>query len=102
MLIFSGFFIRFNELIALFQPFTYLSYFRYGFEGSVRAIYGYNRTNLECSQIYCYYQRTDKFLQHMDMTNDTYFMDICGLLIWIVLLQICLYYVLKIKMCRIR
>uniref|UniRef100_A0A336KIY1 CSON011372 protein n=1 Tax=Culicoides sonorensis TaxID=179676 RepID=A0A336KIY1_CULSO len=102
MLIFSGFFIRFDELWSFWTPFTYVSYFRYGLEGSVQAIYGFNRTKLDCSQGFCLFKNPEKFLKELDMANDTYALDLMGLFIWIVSLQIVLYCVLKLKMCKIR
>ncbi|XP_063709394.1 ABC transporter G family member 2-like [Culicoides brevitarsis] len=103
MLIFSGFFIRFDELFSFFKPFTYVSYFRYGLEGSVQAIYGYNRSKLECPDPFKYCERRpDKFLERLDMANDSYVFDVCGLLCWILILQIALFFVLKLKIAKCR
>lgn len=100
MLIFSGFFIKFSELVDCLKPMTYISYFRYAFEGSVQAIYGFNRTNLECSETFCYYRNINKFLTHMDMIENKYWMDLSALGIWIVSLIALLFLTLKIKLIR--
>lgn len=103
MLIFSGFFIRFNELFSFWKPFTYLSYFRYGLEGSVQAIYGYNRTRLACPDPLKFCERRpDKFLEKLDMADASYEFDVGGLVIWTVLLQVALYFVLKLKISKVR
>lgn len=103
MLIFSGFFIRFNELFAFWKPFTYISYFRYGLEGSVQAIYGFNRTRLACPNPLKYCERRpDRFLEKLDMEDDSYAFDVFGLVVWIFLLQISLYVVLKLKISKVR
>lgn len=103
MLIFSGFFIRFNELFPFWTPFTYLSYFRYGLEGSVQAIYGYNRTRLECPDPFKYCERRpDKFLEKLDMEDESYVFDVLGLITWIFILQVSLYFVLKLKISKVR
>lgn len=100
MLIFSGFFIKFNELVDMLRPMTKISYFRYAFEGSVHAIYGFNRTNLECSEPFCYFRNTDKFLMHMNMNESEYWVDISALGIWIAVLITLLFLILKIKLIR--
>lgn len=103
MLLFSGFFIRFDELFTFWKPFTYVSYFRYGLEGSVQAIYGYNRSRLACSNVLKYCERRpDKFLEKLDMADDSYAMDVLGLILWIFVLQVSLYIVLKLKISKVR
>lgn len=96
MLLFSGFFIKLNELPLYFQPFTYISFFRFGVEGSVQSIY-YNRTNLECPTVFCYYKNVDKFLEDIGMENNNYYMCVGGIIAWIIILQIFLYAALKYK-----
>ncbi|CAD7079385.1 unnamed protein product [Hermetia illucens] len=97
MMIFCGFFIRFNELPECLQPLTYVSYFRYAFEGSIQAIFGYNRPDLECNIAFCYYKTTTKFLQELDMTGDLFEWDVIVLASWIVVLQIALFISLIVK-----
>uniref|UniRef100_A0A182MEC7 ABC transporter domain-containing protein n=1 Tax=Anopheles culicifacies TaxID=139723 RepID=A0A182MEC7_9DIPT len=92
---FSGFFIRYNELLAVFKPLTYVSYFRYGFEGLAQATYGLNRTQLDCSEMFCYYRKTGKVMEMLQMEQDRYWYDVVGLAVWIVVLHILLYVSLK-------
>lgn len=100
MLIFSGFFIKFKELSDWFKPLTYFSYFRYGFEGSIQAIYGNNRTSLHCSDVYCYYKHPKKFLDDFGMSGSSFNMDIIGLVGWVIALLIILYVALWMKLKR--
>uniref|UniRef100_A0A182YMF2 ABC transporter domain-containing protein n=1 Tax=Anopheles stephensi TaxID=30069 RepID=A0A182YMF2_ANOST len=88
---FSGFFIRYNELLAVFRPLTYVSYFRYGFEGLAQATYGLNRTQLGCSEMFCYYRKTSKVMEMLQMEQDRYWYDVVGLAVWIAVLHILLY-----------
>lgn len=99
MLIFSGFFIRFKELPTVFKPFTYVSFFRYGLEGSVQAVYGNNRSNLACFEPFCYYKNVGKFLKDIDMIDSSFTLDVTGFLVWICMIQVFLYAALKFKMC---
>ena len=100
MLMFSGFFIRFRELFTIFQPITYISYFRYGFEGAIHAVYGFDREKLPCSEGVCYFSTIEKFLKYIDMEVNNYFLDVVGLLVWIFVLNMLLYIALKIRLKR--
>ncbi|XP_052896159.1 ATP-binding cassette sub-family G member 4-like isoform X2 [Anopheles moucheti] len=97
-LLFSGFFIRYNELFDFFKPLTLVSYFRYGFEGLVQATYGHNRTELGCEEIFCYYRKTSKILEALHMEPNRYWTDVLGLGIWILFLHIVLYLSLRLRL----
>uniref|UniRef100_A0A182F588 Uncharacterized protein n=1 Tax=Anopheles albimanus TaxID=7167 RepID=A0A182F588_ANOAL len=96
-LVFSGFFIRYNELADVFKPLPMISYFRYGFEGLVQAAYGHNRTELGCAEIFCYYRKTSKVLEAFHMVSDRYWTDVLALSIWIVFLHVVLYFSLRYR-----
>ncbi|XP_059619010.1 ATP-binding cassette sub-family G member 4-like [Phlebotomus argentipes] len=98
MLVFSGYFIRFNELHFIFKPLSYISLFRYSFEGSIQAIYGFDRGNLTCSETFCYYKNADKILKTLNMTENTFGWDLAGLLLWAVVFQIGVFIALKIRL----
>uniref|UniRef100_A0A1L8E487 Putative pleiotropic drug resistance pdr1-15 abc superfamily protein n=1 Tax=Nyssomyia neivai TaxID=330878 RepID=A0A1L8E487_9DIPT len=100
MLVFSGYFIRFSELYFMFKPMSYLSLFRYCFEGSMQSIYGFNRGNLTCSETFCYYKNAEKILKTMDMSENRFSADILALILWTVLCQIGVYIALKIRLRR--
>uniref|UniRef100_A0A182INJ2 Uncharacterized protein n=1 Tax=Anopheles atroparvus TaxID=41427 RepID=A0A182INJ2_ANOAO len=102
MLIFCGFFVRFREMFDFLIPFTYIGYFRYSFEGAMQAIYGFDRPNLPCSGDFCYFSKVSKFLESFDMLENTFVMDVCGLLVWILLLHIALYVCLAWRLKRTR
>uniref|UniRef100_A0A2M4BXH0 Putative the eye pigment transporter n=1 Tax=Anopheles marajoara TaxID=58244 RepID=A0A2M4BXH0_9DIPT len=97
-LLFSGFFIRYNELMDFFKPLTLISYFRYGFEGLVQATYGHNRPELGCAEIFCYYRKTSKVLEALHMVPNRYWTDVLGLSIWIVFLHVVLYFSLRFRL----
>jgi hypothetical protein len=97
MLIFSGFFIRFKELSPFLQPLTYLSYFRYVFEGGIQSIYGYGRTGLKCTEDFCYFKSAKKFLKFMHMEENNYNYDVLALIVLVMVIQTALFVALKFK-----
>ncbi|XP_058125810.1 ATP-binding cassette sub-family G member 4-like [Anopheles ziemanni] len=102
MLIFCGFFVRFREMFDFLIPFTYVGYFRYSFEGAMQAIYGFDRPNLPCSGEFCYFSKVSKFMESFDMLENTFLMDVCGLVVWIFLLHVALYASLAWRLKRTR
>ncbi|XP_065078452.1 ATP-binding cassette sub-family G member 1-like [Ochlerotatus camptorhynchus] len=101
MLIFCGFFVRFREMFSFLIPFTYLGYFRYAFEGSMQAIYGFDRENIPCEK-FCYFGKVSKFLESFDMEENNFTVDVVGLLTWIVVLHVALYGSLALRLKRNR
>ncbi|XP_049533707.1 ATP-binding cassette sub-family G member 4-like [Anopheles darlingi] len=94
-MLFSGFFVKSFEMPEFLQPAVYTSFFRYSFQGSLQAIYSYNRTNLPCSDIVCYFNKPAKFLKFMDTPEEGYWNNVSIVAGFIVLFQIVLYIVLR-------
>ncbi|XP_003396323.2 ATP-binding cassette sub-family G member 4 isoform X1 [Bombus terrestris] len=97
MILFAGFFLKFTEVPSFLQPLCSTSFFRYGFEGMLQAIYDGNRENLRCDEIYCPLRSPKKILEEIDMPAISYYMTVLGLSVWIVCLQLLTYLVLKWK-----
>lgn len=95
LVLFSGFFINLRDVPNWLNWTTYISYFRYAFEGSMQSVYGYNRTNMECSQAYCHFKSPQKFLEEFEMAEAVYAYDVLALVIWVVMLELSLLFVLK-------
>lgn len=102
MFLFSGFFILFRDLPLCLKWLSYLSYFRYPFEGLMMAIYGNNRPRMHCSELLCVYKNPKKFLDDYDLGDGDYWLDIMGVVIWIVVLRVLFFLILKWKLYRIR
>ncbi|XP_017117022.2 ABC transporter G family member 2 [Drosophila elegans] len=96
-LLFSGFFIRLNELSWFLRPICDVSFFRYIFEGLMRAIYGYDRGELECHAAlnFCYYRTADQFLKDFDMQGDEFAWDMAVLGVFVILLLLAFFVTLS-------
>ncbi|XP_060833124.1 ATP-binding cassette sub-family G member 4-like isoform X3 [Bombus pascuorum] len=97
MILFAGFFLKFREVPSFLQPLCSISFFRYGFEGILQAIYDGDRKNLRCDEIYCPLRSPKKILKDIDMPAISYYMTVLGLSVWIVCLQLLTYLILKWK-----
>jgi hypothetical protein len=97
LVVFSGFFLKLKDVAIWLKWLTYVSYYRYSFEGAMLCLYGYNRSNLKCSEPYCYFKSPLKFLQETDMVGGVYEYDILALMIWAVILQLSVLLALKYR-----
>lgn len=72
--------------------------FRYGFEGSMVAIYGDDRHNLDCPTDFCHLKTPSKVLKIMDMEDANYWVDF-GVLVFIYFaIRLLAYFVLRWKL----
>lgn len=98
VLLFSGFFVNFNTIPPYLQWLSYLSYVRYGFEGAMVSVYGYERKKLSCSVPYCHYRSPRKFLMDMDMAEASFWVDMAALFAFFVILRLLTYFILRLKL----
>ncbi|XP_072938788.1 ATP-binding cassette sub-family G member 1-like isoform X2 [Epargyreus clarus] len=96
MLMFSEFFIPYQEMPKYLRPFANISYFRYAFDAFLQTAYGFQRPKLPCHRIYCLFRKPTDYLEHLGLSMDIT-QDIIALVIWIVLLKISLLCVLRYK-----
>ncbi|KAL5281067.1 hypothetical protein ACFFRR_004842 [Megaselia abdita] len=97
-LLFSGFFVSFDAIPVYLRWITYLSYIRYGFEGTALATYGYGREKLKCFQTYCHFKSPITTLEELDMVNADFTLDIVALIVIFVVLRISAYLFLRWKL----
>ena len=101
-LLFSGFFVNLSAIPSYMSWIAWISYMRYSFEGSMVAIYGYNRPPLSCSQLFCPFTDPSKFLEQFDMANSSYFSPFLGLIVCFLVIRLAGYFVLSLKLRQIR
>nr|XP_033326604.1 ATP-binding cassette sub-family G member 1-like [Megalopta genalis]XP_033326605.1 ATP-binding cassette sub-family G member 1-like [Megalopta genalis]XP_033326606.1 ATP-binding cassette sub-family G member 1-like [Megalopta genalis] len=75
----------------------YLSYIRYGLEGLITALYGYNREKLYCptTEIFCEFKMPRQILVTMQMEHAVMWVDIVALVFILVTLKVLTYYLLR-------
>ncbi|XP_048525229.1 ATP-binding cassette sub-family G member 4 isoform X2 [Dendroctonus ponderosae] len=97
-LLFSGFFVSFDAIPIYLRWITYLSYIRYGFEGTALATYGFDRAKLQCFVSYCHFKSPQITLEELDMINSSYLVDAVALVAIFFVLRIAAYLFLKWKL----
>lgn len=97
-LLFSGFFVSFDAIPVYLRWITYLSYIRYGFEGTALATYSFARNKLKCLQEYCHFKKPTETLEELDMENADFTLDILALLLIFLVLRIAAYMFLRWKL----
>ncbi|CAG9819793.1 unnamed protein product [Phaedon cochleariae] len=104
MVLFSGFFAKLDDIPYYLKWLPYLSYLRYGFEGSMIAIYGLGRPKLTCTVTYCPFKYPETFLEQMSMKDDmrTYLIDVGVLTGLFLFLRVCAYFLLRLKLVQNR
>ncbi|ERL88591.1 ATP-binding cassette sub-family G member 1 isoform X1 [Dendroctonus ponderosae] len=100
--IFSGFFVQLNACHPSMRWLFHISFLKYGFEGMVLSVFGYDRPKLPCNSEYCHYSRPEKFLSNMDMAKSTYSLAVIFLGGLIVAIRISAYFVLRVQVRRSR
>ncbi|XP_018361256.1 PREDICTED: ATP-binding cassette sub-family G member 4-like isoform X1 [Trachymyrmex cornetzi] len=96
LILFAGFFSKLEEMSMYLQPLSYVSFFRYAFEGVMQAIY-LDRPNLTCLEIYCYLRSPNKILTMMGIPTVPFYVTLIILAFWIFFFHAITYAVLLWK-----
>jgi ATP-binding cassette subfamily G (WHITE) protein 1 len=97
LLLISGFFVSLDNIPVYMQWLSYVAYVRYGFEGVMLTIYGFDRPALHCSVPYCHFKYPEKFLEELSLEKGVFWIDVVSLLIFFVGLRVIGYFVLRYK-----
>ncbi|XP_070503700.1 ATP-binding cassette subfamily G member 4-like isoform X2 [Chironomus tepperi] len=76
-----------RDTIPLFRPFFELNFFNMGIKGAVISIFGFNRTRLDCDEIYCHFNDPKKILRDFECEIDV-MQSVYTLIIYYIICQI--------------
>ncbi|KAG6445702.1 hypothetical protein O3G_MSEX004064 [Manduca sexta] len=102
MMMFAGFGVTLRDLPSYLYWGSYVSYLRYGLEGFIGAIYGLNRPKLDCEEVYCHYRDPQQFLLMVAMSPDMFWWDVLALTIFVFVLRVAAFILLKWKLNAVR
>ncbi|KAI4463708.1 abc transporter g family member 28 [Holotrichia oblita] len=95
--IFSGFFVQLYDVHPYMRWIFHISYIKYGFEGLMLAIFGYDREKMPCNADYCNYHYPKIFLEDVDMADAVYSYSVIFLLGLIVFLRVLAFIALYLR-----
>lgn len=94
----AGFFVSLDNIPGVIHWLSYVAYVRWGFQGVVLAIYGFDRGVLHCSTGYCHFKYPVKFLEELDMDGGHYWVCVVCLVGIFLVLRTVGYFVLRFKL----
>ena len=71
---------------------------RYGYEGSMLSIFGFDRPPLDCAHEYCYFKSPFKILKWVAMDDSEYWIDVTVLLIYFIVVRFLTFFILRWKL----
>ncbi|XP_060803996.1 ATP-binding cassette sub-family G member 4 isoform X2 [Amyelois transitella] len=101
VVLFAGFFINIKDIPKPLKWIPYGSYVKYGFEGAMLAIYGFDREKLEsaqCDVTDCIVTSPKMLLEKMSMDDAWFWLDAAVLVALFVVIRIIAYFVLRCKL----
>ncbi|XP_060803928.1 ATP-binding cassette sub-family G member 1 [Amyelois transitella] len=103
MMMFAGFGVTLRDLPPYLYWGSYFSYLRYGLEGFIGAIYGLDRPVLDCEDaLYCHYRNPSVFLNEVAMSPHMFWWDVLALTVFVIVLRIAAFLLLKWKLTAVR
>ncbi|CAH0581419.1 unnamed protein product [Chrysodeixis includens] len=96
--IFSGFFLRYTDAPFFIRWLFNASFLKHGLVGVVLSIFGMNRPNLVCSDMYCHYSYPIQFLQDNGMVGEKFSLAIVALISIGLIVSVLAFVILKIRL----
>lgn len=96
--VFSGFFLRYSDAPFFFRWLFNLSFLKHGLVGLMIAIFGMDRSKLDCNELYCHYTYPSQFLKDNDVASEKYTYVVAYLTGIASFFIVCSYAILRIRM----
>lgn len=75
-----------------------ISFLKYATDGAVQAIFGYDRSKMECDKMYCHFLLPKKFMQEIDMHNGNYLQAIIFLGSMFLVFRVAAFYIMRFRL----
>ncbi|KAF7379979.1 hypothetical protein HZH68_016927 [Vespula germanica] len=95
--IFSGFFVHLTDAHPYLHWLFHISFLKYGFEGTMMTIYGYDRPKMHCSDVYCHFAMPKQLMIAVGMKQVDYWFCMTVLIILYIALDTVAYIILRIE-----
>nr|QAV55727.1 ATP-binding cassette sub-family G member 1-like protein [Sogatella furcifera] len=96
--VFAGYFLRLEDAPWFMHWLFQINFLKYGFQCVILSVYGYNRPRLSCSKDYCHFVFPQKFLNHLQLQNETFSFNFLILVTILILSKTVTFYVLKYQL----
>lgn len=94
---FSGFFVLMKDTSYGWHWLFYSSFLKHALDGGFLAIFGFDRTKLECDAVYCHYRWPHKFLETLGV--ETSFAEALSVIVFsLFLFRIIAFFVIKYRL----
>ncbi|XP_055548846.1 ATP-binding cassette subfamily G member 4-like isoform X2 [Wyeomyia smithii] len=95
VILLSGVFIQPAHMPPVIKLLSFLSFERYAFEGYLHVIYGMGRKDMDCPEMFCYYNKLPVYLKSLNLPELDLMTDFLALVAWAVMLTAGFYLSLK-------
>ena len=92
-ILFAGYVALFSHMPRILYYVSFFSYLRYGYEGLIVSVYGYDREPLECppDKTYCHYRFPRRIMEELSMDENHYLFDVAMLVVFIIVFFVLAY-----------
>ncbi|EDW77383.2 uncharacterized protein Dwil_GK18116 [Drosophila willistoni] len=95
---FSGFFLQEKDAPVYLRWVFDISFLKYSLDGTMMAIFGYDREQLICEDIYCHMMRPKYILKNLDMARANYELAVIFMICLFIFLRIIAFYIMSFRL----
>lgn len=99
--LFSNFFILMKDSEKIFHILFNLSFIKYAFEGSMQAIFGFDREKMPCNEFFCHDVSPQKFLANLEV-NENFYAILIKLLVFTLTFRLIAFSIMYVRLKFVR